>query len=272
MSSLGIGNGPRRRRGATLTEVIITTGIFSLLVLALFAVMKYGIKSWRNIESKNTVQTQLRKVELFLLEDLKRASFDWIRVKNMPPLWVAGSSKALTGVEAHGPAVWFLSAMDQDATFFTRDAEGKPQWQRNVLYYVTKPTDAWHEKKYGFTCKQRTGATSDSYDTYCPHKWLIRKEILQDTLLTSAEIPTYLTAPDGYDLMDQMSLEPNLKRVQMLADSLLVFRITLKKPEVLVDLKAFRTLEAGDLLQIGTSSLDTNVFTVQYDARVVPNN
>lgn len=261
---------PRRLRGATLTEVIITTGIFSLLVLALFAVMKYGVRSWRNIESKSTVQSQLRKVELFLLEDLKRSSFDQLRVENMPTDYAPGNNQSLNGETAHGPAVWFLSALDSERQNFLRDPDGKPQWQRNVLYYVTRPTDDWHRAKFGEPCKSEAG---DQYDTWCPHKWLIRKEITQDTLLSKEAIATYLTRPGSYDLLDSWKpSQPNLDRVQVLSDSLLVFRVTLKKPEVLVDLKAFRLLEAGDILHVGSSSLDNNVFTVQYDARVVPNN
>lgn len=264
---------PRRRRpgGATLTEVIITTGIFSLLVLALFGVMKYGIRSWKNIESKNTIQTQLRKVELFLLEDLKRASYDQIRVRTMPAGWSAGNGKSLDGKEAHGPALWFLSAMDDNNQAFLRDSDGKPQWQRNVLYYVTKPADNLHRQLYGYLCQPDTSAPDNPYDTRCPHKWLIRKEIKVPTLLTAADVESqYLLAPASRDLLNPP--QTGLVRAQVLADSLLAFRITLKKPEVLVDLKAFRVLEAGDLLQVGSSSLDNNVFTVQYDARVVPNN
>lgn len=259
---------PGRIRGATLTEVIITTGIFSLLVLALFAVMKYGVRSWRNIESKSAVQSQLRKIELFLLEDLKRSSFDELRVESMPSGYTPGNNDSLNGKTAHGPAVWFLSALDSERQNFLRDPDGKPDWQRNVLYYVTRPTDEWHRAKFGEPCK-----TSDQYDAYCPHKWLIRKEIAQDTLLDETAITTYLTRPGSYDLLDAWKpSQPDLERVQVLSDSLLVFRVTLKKPEVLVDLKAFRLLEAGDILHVGSSSLDNNVFTVQYDARVVPNN
>lgn len=266
----GLSGGQGRLRGATLTEVIITTGIFSLLVLALFAVMKYGVRSWRNIESKSSIQSQLRKIELFLLEDLKRSSFDQMRVETMPSGYTPGNNNSLNGKTAHGPAVWFLSALDSERQNFLRDPEGKPDWQRNVLYYVTRPTDDWHRNKYGFTCGSSGG---DAYDTFCPHKWLIRKEIAQKTLIPGESIGTYLTRPGSYDLLEGwQSTQANLERVQVLSDSLLVFRITLKKPEVLVDLKAFRVLEAGDILHVGSSSLDNNVFTVQYDARVVPNN
>lgn len=242
-----------------MTEVIITTGIFSLLVLALFAVMRYGVRSWRNIESRNAVQSQLRKVELFLLEDLKRASYEHMRVKDM------------SGAQPHGPQVWFLSALDETGENFLRDDDGKPLWQRNVLYYVVKPANPWHLQRYGYLCEAEIG----SCDTKCPHKWLIRKEIDEQTLLDAAQIEQYLTEPTGWDLEYMKTGEgggTKLKRVQVLADSILAFRVALAKPEVLVDLKAFRVLEAGDVLQIGQSSLENNIFTVQYDARVVPNN
>jgi hypothetical protein len=250
-------------------EVVITTGIFSVLVLALFAVMQFGIRSWKNIESKNAVQTQLRKVELFLLEDLKRASYNQLRVANMLGTWSPGNSKSLVGLECSGSAVWFLSAMDDSGTWYMRDADGNPTWQRNVLYYIARPADAWHQAKYGYLC----GAGGDR-DTVCPHKWLIRKEIQSSTLLDEVAVTQYLSRPAGYDLMDpgQMGSEPGLKRVQTLADSVVDFWVTLRKPEVQADLKAFRILEAGSVMHIGQTSLDSDSFTVHYSARVVPNN
>lgn len=269
---------PRRRVGvfgATLTEVIVTTGIFSVLILALFAVMRFGIRSWKNIESKNAVQTQLRKVELFLLEDLKRASYDQICVPGMPGSWAPGKGKVLIGKEVSGPAVWFLTALDTDATtseeVFARDDEGRPVWKRNILYYATRPTDEWHQNKYGFLCASPGGRK----DTWCPHKWLIRKEIDVSTLLSESTVEsTYLTAPGGHDLMDPslMGSEPQLTKVQTLADSIVDFEVTLRSPEVELSLRAFRLLEAKGLMQLGSSPLENDSFTVHYRARVIPNN
>ncbi len=256
-------------------EVIITTGLFSMLILALFAVMRFGIRSWKNIESKNAVQTQLRKVQLFLLEDLKRASYDQICVPGMPGGWASGNGKALIGKEVSGSAVWFLTAVyTEEATneeVFARDEEGRPVWKRNILYYAKRPTDEWHQHKYGFLC----GSPEGRKDTYCPHKWLIRKEIDVPTLLSEATVQsTYLTAPGGHELLDPslMGSEPGLMKVQTLADSIVDFEVTLRSPEVVVSLRAFRLLEARGLMQLGTSPLENDSFTVHYQARVIPNN
>jgi len=261
-------NGPRPR-GTTLTEVIITTGIFSVLTLALFAVMHYGIRSWKSIEARSTVQTQLRKVESFLLEDLQRASFKQTRVEDMPAAWSPGAPGGLVGQRRSGSAVWFLTAMNEEGDFFHRDASGQPTWQRNILYYVARPADAWHRDRYGFLCGGRGGR-----DTVCPHKWLIRKEIASSTLLDRSAISQYLSRPAGYDLMDasQMGSEPGLKKAQTLADSVVDFWVTLDQPEVRVDLKAFRLREAGSVLHIGKDSLEGDALTVHYGARIVPKN
>ncbi len=262
-------------RGATLMEVILTTGIFSVLILALFAVMRFGVNSWKNIESKSAVQTQLRKVQLFLLEDLKRASYEQLCVPNMPAGWAPGKARTLDGKEVSGSAVWFLTAVYTDETTqeerFARDEEGSPVWKRNVLYYAVRPTDAWHQQKYGFLCGRPAGRK----DTYCPHKWLIRKEIDVPTLLPESTVEaTYLTAPGGADLMDPalMGSEPDLKRVQTLADCVVDFEVILRKPEVVLSLRAFRLLEARGLVELGTSPLENDSFTVHYQARVIPNN
>ncbi len=258
-----------RSRGTTLIEVIIATGIFSVLTLALFAVMQFGIRSWKNIESRSAVQTQLRKVELYLLEDLKRASFRQLRVDDMPASWSPGSPQDLVGRPCSGSAVWFLSAMNDEGDFFHRDDQGHPVWQRNILYYLTRPTDAWHRDRYGFLC----GGRGDR-DTVCPHKWLIRKEIASTTLIDGMAISQYLSRPAGYNLMDpsQMGSEPGLKKAQALADTVVDFWVTLNLPEVQVDLKAFRLLEAGNVMHLGKDSLEGHPFTVHYGARIVPNN
>jgi type II secretory pathway pseudopilin PulG len=269
---------PRRRGsvlGTTFVELIITTGIFSILVLVLFVVLRFGIRSWKNIESKNAVQTQLSKVELFMLEDLKRASYDQISVLGMPSTWAPGKGKTLIGKEVSASAVWFLTAFapdkDTGELVFTRDDDGKPVWKRNILYYVTRPTDKWHKDKYGFLC----ASSGNSKDTWCPHKWLIRKEIDVSTLLSESTVEnTYLTKPGGHYLMDPtlMGSEPDLLKAQTLADSIVDFEVILRSPEVEINLRALRLLEAQGVMQLGTSPLENDSFTVHYRARVVPNN
>jgi len=64
----------RERLGATLVEVIITTGVFSVLMLTLFSVVQYGMDSWRSIEGRQVTQTMMRKIGVFALDDIRRGS------------------------------------------------------------------------------------------------------------------------------------------------------------------------------------------------------
>jgi hypothetical protein len=57
-----------------------------------------------------------------------------------------------------------------------------------------------------------------------------------------------------------------------LADSIVDFEVILRSPEVEINLRALRLLEAQGVMQLGTSPLENDSFTVHYRARVVPNN
>jgi hypothetical protein len=314
--------------------VIITTSVFSFMVLSLFAIMRFGVRSWRNIESKAEVQTQLRKVELSLLPDLKAASYAGMEVALITDSGAATTSGTTSSSfdssnrTGHGNVIWFLSAINTDGKF-SRDSDGNAQWSsttdndrrglferldtgqnqgqpdyhRAVLYYCIRPTNTAFRQRfqYDHPCESKPDVSSanpiqsdtqwstsqSQYDDYCPHQWLIRKEIKLNpaqseaaSLPTLDEIKPFLTQPGDKKLTEMFSetstdssgQQISVLDADVLADSLVVFRAAMVKPEVLVDVKAFRALESGDILAIGRQALSSSTFTVQYDARVVPNN
>ncbi|MCR5662532.1 MAG: prepilin-type N-terminal cleavage/methylation domain-containing protein [bacterium] len=276
------------QKGSTLVEVMITTGLFSILMVVLFSVFRYGSEQWRVIEGRSKLQTMMRKVETFMLDDVRRASYDYLAVPNMPDGWKAGDHSKLesaysSGTPKAGSAFWCLSPLGYDSNgnvYVSRDNEGKLIWNHNVLYYVTELTDGFHRQIYGYGIGQCPPGK-------CPHKWLIRKEINQDKLLkpktggtggcSGVRAEDFMTAPSSGNYAKQMLSSgergKGLERVSCLAENVLAFTVSLDYPTVGIVVKTFRVEEASKNAGLSSSQMtEDSVYTVQYSTRLVPNN
>lgn len=256
---------PSRRKdslGATLVEVLITTGVFSVLMLVLFTVVRYGMDSWRSIEGRTVTQTMMRKVGVFAMDDIRRASFGGLGVaiyKNYNP---SNMTKVVTGADVdqtkqpqYGQALWMLSAYNDDSAIpgstdsevisasqrFSRNASGIPTWTKNVIYYVSTIGPNLHKEKYGGSIQDVCG-NADS----CPHKWLVRCEVPgQAALLDSSNIDKYIVQPEtNGGKVNIFSQDPFKQcKVQVLADCIVAFRVVTSKPEVTLVIKSARLAE-----------------------------
>ncbi len=273
--------------GSTLVEVMITTGLFSILMVVLFSVFRYGSEQWRVIEGRSKVQTMMRKVETFMLDDVRRASYDYLAVPHMPDKWNPGDHSKLeaafkAGTPKAGSAFWCLSPIHYDSNgnlSVSRDDDGKLTWDHNVLYYETELSDGFHRQIYGF-------GKDECPKDKCPHKWLIRKEINQNKLLkpdvggdsgcadVSAEF--FMTAPQGGNYAQKMlanERSKGLERVSCLAENVLAFTVSLDYPTVGIVVKTFRVEEASKNKGMSSSQMtEDSLYTVQYSTRLVPNN
>lgn len=269
-----------RRRGATLFEVIITTGLFSLMVIAMFLILRGGMRAWYNVESRQKAQRDLRRTNLRVLDDLKTTGYS--RLDTKP--WGQGKFGA-----NNGDALWFLSSQVPSSypapfagSFARNPTSGEPVWQVNVLYYLAVPDD--HTTCAGF-------ADADGYDTGCPHKYLIKKVIDQtdqsaapndpanaESLLTPAQVDAYLDSPTTAFNLNGMTTGAVVPgSVQIIADSLLTFRVERPSPP-LVELttRAVRVLEAKRAregnLPLGQDDMTGDPFTIEYQSILVPPN
>lgn len=297
-------NADNRTLGATLVEVIITTGVFSVLMLVLFSIVQYGMDSWRSIEGRSVTQTMMRKIGVFAMDDIRRGSFSQLgvgRYTNYSPSSVTATvGTAVSGSKApvYGQALWMLSAYNDAApgsggnVYFPRSDDGKPSWSKNVLYYVSVINDDLHQQKYGGTIAALCGN-----ENACPHKWLIRREISNGTLLTQEEIKKYIVQPDTSGKL--FEIKDGVTKTQVLADCLVAFRVIADKPSVTLVIKSARLEELRRQQQVtGTSiggrssesevatnakalkNLDTmsdaasrlGSYTLQYDITVIPHN
>lgn len=295
-------DGRRRRRtlGATLIELLISTAVFSFIAIALFAIMRDGTRNWQAVEARSNVQTQLRTFERDITEELQKAQLSSVRIYGY------------NSGEGYQHAIFFKSAMNEAddpsklgvPSIFQLGAEiPVPQvhWQRYVLYYLNRPTNAQHVADYGYTC-----ATSGNPDNVCPHKWIVRKDIALSANLTKGAdvvdsaknlgVGAFVEAA-GVD--NSLLVFPpagtslpvgNVWRVKVLARNILAFNLGVADslgvavgvdvngaPKaggtvIRYDIKTVKLMEAASMLRIGDSDLSQSQYTIQLDNAATPVN
>ncbi len=289
-----------KKSGVTLIESLVTVSLFSLAFVTLFTVLKVGTDAWKQTESRNNVQTIMRKLEVYLLDDLRRASGEFIRKKNI----------SASGTTSTFPVLWFLSAVGEDsvsgggsdsgyafAREFGRSSSGTPVWRRNVIYYLTPINSRFHLERFGFHC---------SSPGKCPHKWLVRKEVVYhaeadhegtsfapSVLIPEDRITDYISEPSDFNLGASLQDPTNTntdgcKKVVLMADCITDFSVSFPggkstykysdesgaKNGITVSISAFRYDEATRHMTVGADTMDLAVkrFSLKYDLRVIPNN
>ncbi|MGM9992714.1 MAG: type II secretion system protein J [Candidatus Bruticola sp.] len=248
--------------GATLVEVLITTGVFSVLMLVLFSVVQYGMDSWNSIEGRTVTQTMMRKIGVFAMDDIRRTSFGGIALASYSKydpstLSVIEGVDNEGGVAKYGQAIWMLSAYNDNSSIaggtdpevisaadrFRRSSSGVPEWNKNVIYYASVIGDKLHKEKYHGTISEICGDAES-----CPHKWLIRCEVQGGSLLSSdgsSSIKDYIVKPENNGGNINIFTDTKFKdcKVQVLADCIVAFRVITKKPEVTLVIKSARLAE-----------------------------
>lgn len=258
----------------------MTTGLFSLMVIVMFLILRGGLRAWYNVESRQKAQRDLRRVNLRVLEDLKTTASSQFATKPY------GQGKFGAN---NGDAIWFLSAEVPNSypapyagSFARNPTTGDPVWQVNVLYYPVVADN--HTTCAGFR-------DANGYDTGCAHKYLIRKVIdvtnqsadpndpaTAEPLLTPAQVDAYLTSPPTpYNLSGMTTGAVVPGSVQVVADSLLSFRVTRPTmPLVRITTRAVRAMEASHTrqgpTQFGQADMTNDPYTIEYQSTFVPGN
>jgi len=232
----------RRRRGTTLIELMITVGVYSFLVISLFSLTQQGTSNWHSIESRANVQSSLRSAERDMITEIRRSSYSSL-VINMNTgyqhaILVKSAMNTVDNVNVLGDPLNFI--VDNTAQ------PPVPKWQRYVLYYVTRQSFNDHMANYGFVC----AAPSGNSDDICPHKMLVRKDVMLAAAQPSATQPLFGATPNTvhntseYDYIeaagqeaDQTNLyaeaagsgapfsNPYIQRVRVLANNILSFNV-----------------------------------------------
>ena len=256
---------PRARpHGFSIVELILVAAIFSLFLLVSYLLLNSGLGVWQKTASSQDATFEMSKVRSSLTRDLRETSFEECAVAGAPP--VPGS----------GRAIWFLSAVHPATGIFAQRADGSPLWQRNIVYYLTVPSD--HDALFGMHCAGQ--------DDRCPHKFLVRRVFdtgpatdpgsaitQQETLLSPGQVGDLLGRPQGYGLNIS---GPTAESQELVATGLLDFEVELQpgpwEHEIQVTVSAFNVQEAGKKFALGSESLKQTPYTHHLLFSVFPGN
>lgn len=244
--------------------MLVAASIFGLLLTLGMKSFHESTQAWRKVNSASEASVNLRRATSYLQRDLFATSSRQIRKLQGP--------SSLTGFD--GDAFWFLSATDGQGNFVRR-ADGRPFWQRNVLYYTVTPNTS-EIASFG-----SGGADAAGYEDHCPHKVLVRKEIDWDgvtdiadestleSLMSEADVASFLTRPSDLNLAG-MQNEAAVQDVRLVAKGLLSTRCYLAPGSVRVRVLASANERAQKEAGFGASSLSGKPFIHEVDFTVVP--
>ncbi len=243
-----------KRRGFSLPELLVVCAVFAGVLVMVFGLVNAGMSTWHQTSSSQDTHFQLNQASSKLMGELSLSSVGQVEVAAVPHL---------PGSEAR--AIWFLSAIDPVSGEFARTEEGEAFWQRNVLYYLSVPTD--HDKLFGLKC--------DAKDTRCPHKFLVRRVIdtgfptapdsapsREERLLTAVQARGYMKQPSGYGL--NLS-RPASEKDELVAQGLLDFQVVVGPDrwpdEIMLTISGFSAQEAGKKFALGKQDLKDSSYT-----------
>lgn len=112
--------------GVTLIELLISMGMFVLLLGTVFLLFGIGSRGFRTVEARQGAQNQLAAVRSSLQNDLQVSHFYGIHLDTTNTIPIAG-------VEQPRDAISAVTLSDWDH----RDQFGVPDWDQWVLYRVT---------------------------------------------------------------------------------------------------------------------------------------
>lgn len=113
----------RRRRGLSLLEMLITMAIIAFVATAAFGILLAGKRAWQANVGRTEVRQALQVASWRIDTDLRNTGAGYV-----------------TNNTASTPAAFsFPSALDSRGRF-TTEADGVPDWQTFVIYYVPAGT------------------------------------------------------------------------------------------------------------------------------------
>lgn len=261
----------KNRKGATLVEVLLSCAIYSILMISLFLIMRYSINNWRSIEDRTDIQTQLRRLDSLMSDEIEKTSFSSVVIYK--------------GDYRHSIA--FKSFIDPATGRFDTNNEGIPISHGYILYTVLRPADD--------PC---THLEYNVRDTKCPHKIILRVELTKNTndginywdpvvISTSTALRAYLPSitgksfsSSGITINDYVAAisgdSKYIRRVDIICNNIVDFsaeRIAPPQiPGILVTASSFKFREASRQIQVGQENLLDSRFTIKMETKIIPQN
>jgi hypothetical protein len=97
-------------------EMIVVMSIFGVLMVSLFAIFQIGLSAWRKADVKNELLQSVQVASIRVSKEVERTAFESL------------------SAESADQILAFLSPLDDDGRF-VHTPNGKPLWQRYVVYY-----------------------------------------------------------------------------------------------------------------------------------------
>jgi type II secretory pathway component PulJ len=266
----------RDTQGVTLLEVMLVMVITALIFGITQALLASTIDSWWKVNANADAQQQLYKAQSFIERDLEATAYE--REPTRETIGVEKAPSALVHLDgSDSDVLWFLSAIDPVSGRFQRKTDGQPFWQRNILYYAVTPTSL---NSFGYL---GAGTNVDGYESACPFKVLIRKEIdfgtptiigdegSAEPLMTFPEIVPYLNRPNGYDTSNMSAPAVSVRPI---SGNILTFRADFSDLTggIRIDLRATAIDRAKREGQIDTRDLSQDPATQQLEVTLFPPN
>ncbi len=250
----------RFQQGASVLELVVCMGVFSVLGAILFLVLLQGLQGLRTMNSQRDTELRLNNSHFWLRRDLEQTSPE------------AVNHKRISHLPGNGDALWFLTAEDPleanpELRYRYNLETFEPEWQRTVLYYLIRPSN-YQAVSGGLI----PGVDPDPrQDYFAPHKFLIRKVIDRpgdpEELMTPGEVDVYLTAPADHRLAG-LSGESGVVDVRLIADGMLSFEVERDGAMLEIATRALRIEEANRRIgDLGNRSLRDEPLTVMRLAR-----
>ncbi|MFP4498183.1 MAG: type II secretion system protein J [Vulcanimicrobiota bacterium] len=265
----------KKIRGSSLLELLVACVVFSLMVIATFAIIRYCTTNWRGIEDRVVVQTEIKKIQSAVSDKLLTTEFDSV----------------LTYQQDYRHTLAFKTFTDANGNFVT-DQFGNPESQGYLLFILLRPEND------PCTHENFDNANIYDYDNICPHKILLMVDLTEKPMgvtepisfTNSSELIDYLPGgKEGYrkkyfnsggvsleeykdDICSTGGNKDYVRNVRIIARNVLSFNVEKAEPEVQVVVKAFKMLGGSYDRKIGTDNLDDSRFTIQVDNHVIPQN
>jgi len=103
-----------KRRALSLLEVVVCLALLGMLLAVAFLAFERGSRSWRRIDKSRDVIEGARLLAQDLEQEIQRSSY--------------------SSLATEGESISFLSALN-DSGQFALDVQGRPLWQRYLIYY-----------------------------------------------------------------------------------------------------------------------------------------
>lgn len=185
---------PRRSpgKGTTLVELMIATFVFGFLSIMLLGILNFGTKTWRNVESRSSVETDMRRAVMDMNREIKDTIITSVVTGTFTPVTPAGCgpqfylcfASLVRDGDSEDLRFWTYNGTDPTTAYFSlivnpaaqpseyfRRIRGYNRW---ILYYTIRPFK--HDQLLG-TCSPDIPGSSIYR---CPHKLLMKKELWAD--------------------------------------------------------------------------------------------